>query len=258
MTRLEMSRASLPDRYAMWCDAFDRAVAASLRPGVSVLDVGSGRQPTIATTARPPGCTYVGLDISADELARAAPGSYDETLVSDIARFQPELVGRFDLVLSYQVFEHVRPLPAAFANAYAYLKPDGVLTAVMSGAFAMFALANRVIPTGLGRQILRRTMGKDPATVFPAHYDRCWYGALRSDLGGWTDVEVVPLYVGALYLSFAPPVQAAYLKFEEWAMRTGHRNLATHYVIRARKPRDARSSTTEMLPEKEVPLAGVA
>lgn len=227
----------LPDRYAHWREDFDRAVGAALRPGVAVLDVGSGRTPTIAPDARPPGCTYAGLDVSAEELALSAPGSYDETLVSDIAQFQPDLVGRFDLVLSFQVFEHVRPLPAAIENAYAYLKPDGVLVALMSGTFAMFALANRVIPTSLGRKIMKYTMGKDPSKVFPAHYDHCWYGALRKDLDAWSDIEIVPLYLGGHYVTFAPPLAAVYLRYEEWAMRSGHRNLATHYVIRARKPR---------------------
>ena|SRR5438309_288769 len=230
------SRTSLPERYERWREAFDNGVESSIHPGAQVLDVGSGREPTVPWAVRPAGCKYVGLDLSAAELERAPSGSYDETVVCDITEFRPELRDRFDLVMSFQVFEHVRPLSTALQNIRTYLKSGGVLVAIMSGTFAEFALASRVIPTGMARRILKRTMGKSEDSVFPAHYDRCWYGALRSELRDWTDVEITPLYVGGLYLAFAPALQAIYLKYEEWAMRGGHRNLASHYVVCARRP----------------------
>jgi SAM-dependent methyltransferase len=248
------SRVPLPGRYRLWQASFDSAVNGALFPGASILDVGSGRQPTLGPAARPAGCNYVGLDLSETELALALPGSYDETIASDIAVFRPELRDRFDLVLSYQVFEHVRPLATALQNVQAYLKEGGTLVAAFSGTFAHFALASRVIPTSLARKIMQRTMGKNPEAVFPAHYDDCWYGALRSDLQSWSDAIVMPHYVGAYYFSFAPALQRLYLKYENWAARENHRNLATHYVIVARRPVAKHGASRDGLGETSTPI----
>jgi hypothetical protein len=65
---------ALPARYGeRWEAPFERRVGAVLRPNMAILDVGSGRRPTITPSDRPAGCRYVGLDISAAELA-ARPG----------------------------------------------------------------------------------------------------------------------------------------------------------------------------------------
>jgi 2-polyprenyl-6-hydroxyphenyl methylase/3-demethylubiquinone-9 3-methyltransferase len=226
---------SLPDRYPRWREAVDLAISSSLRPGMAILDVGSGRLPTIPTEARPPDCRYVGLDLSAAELAKAPPGSYDESVVSDVAEFRSELVDRFDLSTSLFVFEHVRPLTTAFENINAYLKPGGSFVAYFSGTYALFAIANRILPTSIATAILEKVMRRPAGTTFPAHYDRCWDTALREALRGWDDVRIVPLYLGATYFNFAPPLRSAYLLYEEWALRGGHRDLATHYVVHARK-----------------------
>ena len=226
----------LPDRYVQWRYDFDAALQSFMRPGLSVLDIGSGRKPTVPLGSRPADWTYAGLDLSRSELEAAPPGSYDETVIGDVADFRPELVGRFDLAVSFQVFEHVRQLPVAFENIYAYLRSGGSLVAYTAGTMALHALANRMLPTSLARVVLEKVVGFRKPIAFPAYYDRCWYGALHKDLSAWTNVEVIPLYLGAEYLGFAPPLRAAYLVYEDWAMRGGHRNLATHYVLRASKP----------------------
>ena len=234
---------SLPERYARWREAFDVAARSSLRPDMAILDVGAGRHPTIPIAARPARCAYVGLDLSAAELADAPRGSYDEGVVSDVVAFRPELADRFDLALSMMVFEHVRPLPAALDNIHAYLRPGGALVALTSGTFAPFALANRLLPAGLSRAIQKTLLGKNPATIFPAHYDRCWDSALRKALANWGEVQVIPLYLGATYLNFAPPLRSVYLLYEEWTRRGNHRNLASHYVLHAKKAGSARAET---------------
>ena len=104
-----------------------------MRPGMSVLDLGSGKMPALNPDCRPAGLNYVGLDITAGELARAPSGSYDETVVSDVLEFRPELEGRFDLALSLFLFEHVEPLNAAIENVRRYLRPGGRLIAQLAG-----------------------------------------------------------------------------------------------------------------------------
>jgi SAM-dependent methyltransferase len=199
-----------------------------------VLDVGSGRLPAVAPEERPQGVHYAGLDISESELRRAPQGSYDEVIVQDIVTSNCDLSGRFDLVISFQVLEHVSSLDQAFCNVESYLKPGGRFIAQFSGAFSLFGIVNRLIPRAIGKFALEKLLKRQPDTVFPAYYHHCWDGKIRALLADWEQAEVVPRFRGAKYLRFARPLQHAYLFFENWAERNGLANVATHYLVDAR------------------------
>jgi SAM-dependent methyltransferase len=202
-----------------------------MRPDMAILDVGSGRRPTIPAGWRPAGTHYAGLDISADELAAADAGSYDEILVGDIGSRIAELEGRFDLILSWQVLEHVGDLEAAVDNMKSYLRPGGRMVAQLSGAYAVFAAIARVTPYPLRAKAMEKLLHQDPDTKFPTRYDRCDYRALNLLLGGWNRHEVLPRYRGGVYFSFFRPLERLYLLYENWVCRTDRQGLATHYLI---------------------------
>jgi SAM-dependent methyltransferase len=182
---------------------------------------------------RPSACRYVGLDISLYELISAPVGSYDEFVVADVTEAVPELHGQFDLVISFQVLEHVKPLQKALENLAAYLRPGGRLIAQMSGTFSLFGIANQCIPQSVSMQLLRGLLGRNPETVFPAHYHRCWYTSLAAEFRSWARAEIIPWWRGASYFSFLRVLQAGYVAYEEWARINGHRNLAPYYVVDA-------------------------
>jgi SAM-dependent methyltransferase len=177
----------------------------------------------------------VGLDVSADELARAPDGWYDEILVSDVAKRLPRLSDQFDLAVSWQVLEHVKPLNAALENIRSYLRPGGRFVATLSGRFSAFGLLNQVVPEHWGAIAMQRLLGRRPETVFPAYYDKCWHGALKKLLTDWGRVEIVPYFIGAGYFSFSKVLLRLYLGYENWACKHRHANLATHYLIDAIK-----------------------
>jgi len=212
---------------------FDQLVDAALQPGMSVLDVGSGRRPCVPVDRRPPGCTYVGLDISGEELETAPPGSYDRFVVADVSDRAVDLGSQFDLVLSFQVLEHVRPLEAAFENLRHYLKPGGRLIAQFSGGLSAFGLLGRAVPHRVSRTVLQHLLGRDPEKVFPAHYDHCWASAVRRMLRPWSSALVIPLHRGASYFHFAKPLRAGYLLYEEWVQTRNLENLASYYIVDA-------------------------
>jgi len=182
-----------------------------------------------------PDSGYVGLDISLNELRRAPRGSYDEFVAADVVETQEELRDRFDLIVSWQVLEHVKPLDAALDNLRSYLRPGGRMVALLSGSFSAFGLVNRVLPARAGVWAMERLLHRDPETVFPAHYDRCHHSGLVRVLGTWSRADVVPLYRGAVYFRFSRWLQAAYLAYENWASSACHRNLATHYLLDAQR-----------------------
>jgi SAM-dependent methyltransferase len=229
-------RGRLPRRYqAFWRGPFVAELDGAMRPGMEILDIGSGAEPTLAPAERPPGSRYVGLDISRHELDRAPAGSYDEVRVADVRERLPELAGRFDLIVSFQVLEHVKPLDVAIENMRSYLRPGGVMVHRLSGGWSVASLVNRAVPERLAAWLELRLRGRDPDSVFPATYDRCTHAGLEGMLGQFSSHRVVPQYTGALYFRFLRPLQALYLGFEEWTCRRDKRDLASYYVLSARR-----------------------
>lgn len=218
-----------------WLAPFRAVIQSELRPGFVIIDVGGGRHPAIARPDLPPGAAYIGIDLSKRELAAAPSGSYDRIIVADVTEHQPELEGSADLVVSWQVLEHVAPLHDAIANIHSYLRPGGLLVAQLSGGRSAFALINRAIPHRLAKVAMKRLLQRDPESVFPAPYDRCTYSALSRTLAYWSDVRILPRYRGAQYFGFLPPMQTLYVHIEDLIVRGDHKDLATHYMVVARR-----------------------
>lgn len=226
----------LPPRYATdtWHIPFEGRLAEALQPGVRILDVGAGARPMVRPEDRPEGCVYVGLDVDGEELRKAPPGSYDRGVVGDVCTLHEELVDEFDLVLTWLTMEHVRPVPAALHNLSRYQRPGGRILAYLAGGRAVHAVANRLLPAQAAKAAMQRLLGREPETVFPAHYDHCTYDELREIADReWSQAEIAPLFTGGWYFRFSGAVRAPYLLYEEWAYRGGHRNLASYYMIDA-------------------------
>jgi len=96
-------------------------------------------------------------------------------------------------------------------------------------------LLNRLLPSNVAVWALKNFLGRPPDTVFPAHYDHCWASAFEGMLTSWSMAEIVPIWYGAPYFSFSKALQASYIGYEEWVRLGDHRNLASHYVIDARR-----------------------
>jgi SAM-dependent methyltransferase len=229
----------LPARYhrPVWPlgEQFDQAMLDALRPNMRILDLGSGRGPALWPKDRLPGTTYAGLDISLSELQAAPAGSYDEMYQADATKRATELEGSFDLVVSFQVFEHVKPLDVAFENMRAYLKPGGRAIVQMSGTWSLFGMINKVVPQGLAVWMLQKATRRSKESVFPAYYHKCWDDPLEKILKPWSAHEIRPLYLGGDYFNFFSPIGRAYVAYENWAMNSGKRSLASHYLVIADK-----------------------
>ncbi len=222
----------LPSRYAEdWEGSFLGYLGPWLGDARSILDAGSGRRPALAPGRRPPGTRYVGLDTSSAELRLAPEASYDEIVCDDLTVARPELDGRFDLIVSWQVLEHLAEPGLALARLRSYLKPRGRLVILLSGRYSCFALANRFIPDRLGHCVAARLTGREPDMVFPAYYRDCYFDGLARLLADWGMVEIHPHFRGEVYFRFSGAAHRIYLAYESWAQRTNRRNLATHYFV---------------------------
>jgi SAM-dependent methyltransferase len=229
---LEDVRAGrLPARYGYRMqDVFLERLRPLLTPGVTILDVGAGRSPTLAPADRPAGCRYLGLDISAEELEAAGADAYDATYVHDIVEPLAELRD-VDVIISWQVLEHVSSLPSALSNLHALLRPGGTLLAQTSGSFAAFAIAARVMPHRLRVKVMARYLGHHEDEKFPTSFDHCTARSIRKLLREWGPSEIVPFYRGAPYFGMSRPLQRLYLGYEGFIAAQEWDNLATHYLL---------------------------
>src|SRR5262245_9966301 len=105
-----------------------RAILA-LQPGEHVLDIGSGPGFLAAEMAEEVGAEgrVVGLDPSESMLAMGARRGAPVEYVEGDALALPFADGTFDAAVATQVYEYVRDMPAALAEARRVLKPGGRL-----------------------------------------------------------------------------------------------------------------------------------
>lgn len=241
MTSAPGAGSSAPDarrrryRYAEWVAAFEAAYREALTPGARVLDVGSGRRPTIPVEARPADVHYVGLDISAAELAAAPAGSYDETHVANVETNVAGVSGHFDLIVSWQVLEHVEDMEATLATLRDYLRPGGRMVLEFTGKWSIPGILGRILPQRLGRWGLVHLVGRTPEGIFPARFDRCSASELRRLLEHDRDVRIVPRFSGADYFRWLPPLRWLWKRVEDLMIRGGHDDLASYYLVVARR-----------------------
>src|SRR6476646_8215122 len=92
-----------------WIVPFYDAIRENSHDGAVILDIGSGRHPSVPAVMRGSSSMYIGLDLSEHELQLAGAGAYDRVVVADLTERIPELVGTVDLAVSWQVLEHVAP-----------------------------------------------------------------------------------------------------------------------------------------------------
>lgn len=233
-----MTTVPLPLRYhTTWGQPYWDNITSRLRDGITILDIGAGRRPTLPIADRPAGTTYIGLDVSREEMDAAGPGAYDEVYIADVVTLAPELVGRIDLAVSLQVFEHVKALDAALDNVHGYLQPEGALISQFFGKWSAFAIINQITPNSLGRRIVERVGRRRArnAPAFPAVYDRCSARQVRKLTAGWRSAQLTPYFRGATYFHFSSVLTRAYLRYENIAVHRGAANLATHYLLVACK-----------------------
>jgi hypothetical protein len=96
---------------------------------------------------------------------------------------------------------------------------------------------NRALPDGVARHLVSRTMHRnaEQTPVFPARYDQCYTRALRRAFAVFDGVDITPLYRGAGYFGFSPRLVRLYLAYENVIARLNASNLASHYLVVARR-----------------------
>ena len=203
-----------------------------------ILEVGGGRSPMLsqdqvaALDAR-----YTVNDISARELEQAP--KWVSRLHGDIADaglLQGAESGKYDLIFSRMVFEHVRDPKQAYANIASLLSVGGVAVNAIPTLYASPFLLNRMLPQGLSARLLKRFDPKrNPEEVpkFPAYYRWCTSTeATRRKLEkvGFQTAQLVPFY-GHDYYSGFPVLRDLVIGARQLAASRDWRPLSTYALV---------------------------
>ena len=152
---------------------FNSRIAPQLvERGMKIYDLGGGSRPFLDPASKAANdITVIGLDIAAEELLSAPPGSYNDIIVADLAEFRGN--GDGDLAICQATLEHVRDVTNAISGIASTLKPGGRAAIFVPCRNAAFARLNLLLPESFKRKILfsffpEKAEGHDG---FPAFYD---------------------------------------------------------------------------------------
>ena len=197
---------------------FLRALLPSLlQRDAKVYDLGGGSLPCLSLAQkREWNLTLIGLDIDADELARAPSGIYDEAICADISRFRGR--GDGDLAICLASLEHVRDVRGALASLATIVRPGGRAALFVPCRNALFARLNLFLPQRLKERLLFAIFPEtaDGHQGFEAFYDACTPREI-ADLARASGfvVEVQRCFWMSSYFSFLFPL---YLCWRLWTV----------------------------------------
>jgi len=165
----------VPDRryQEAWTQLKPVTVALAKAFGLTrVLEIGGGRAPLFtASEMADLRLDYTVNDISQQQLDASPPDvPSDHKLLFDIGG-SIELEGRFDLIVSKTVLEHVNDTLRAHRNTFQLLRQGGVALHFFPTLYCPPFVANRLLPEAVSRFILGRLGATHEK--FPAKYDHC-------------------------------------------------------------------------------------
>ena len=234
---LEVIRGMLPDNHRESAYRQYKDIVAALAAGRRLLEIGAGRRPLLAPdeiAAR--NIRYTANDIVQTELDRI-PFPVDKAVFDSCGEVPPGCAGRFDVICSKMVQEHVSNGDKFYANILRLLSDGGVALNFHPTLYCPPFLINRAFPEHVTRAALRffkpeRNSGNIPK--FPATYALCYSSAATEDtIGkiGFSAVHIIPFYHHEYFTSI-PGLRSLDDALSAWARRRDIRALSSYaYTI---------------------------
>ena len=165
----------LPEKYVVDGNSdYPRSMVRNyLKSNQNIFDIGGGKNPVLSMEEKLAlNARVVGVDIDADELDRAPPLIYDETICADLRKL--DVQNYADLIICRTLLEHVEDVPRAFKVMADVLSEGGELVIFVPNRNAAFARLNRLLPEGAKRWLLKTfDPGSEVDQGFRAFYDQC-------------------------------------------------------------------------------------
>ena len=215
----------------------EKIVPDALKQNMRVLDVGGGKRPLISLSEKQRlNLRVTGLDISAEELAQAPDGAYDDVVVGSVE--DAAIDGQYDLIFSCAVLEHVPNPRAAIDNLSNALKSGGVMLHFLPCKNAPFAKLNLLLGNSLAKKILYALLPSHRSFGgFKAYYRDCSPSRFEAmcEQNKLAEIEATPYFVSEYTKVFAPAFAMELARQSTFSL-LGLKNLAETFVIRAKRP----------------------
>ena len=232
------------DHYRPTVLALAQACRQSGRNGAGatrVLEIGGGRGPLLTPAeAAAAGIELTVNDIDARELS-LAPEHFSKAQFDVAGDVDPSWEGRFDLIISRMVFEHVRDAPRAWANMHRLLAQGGVALAFHPTLYAPPFVVNWLLPEGLTARVLRFFFPNRHDEGYPkfrARYEMCFADPAKVEpilaRCGFSQVLIAPFWRHG-YFRDIPLLGEADAALQHLAEKRDWRALATYAYTMARR-----------------------
>ena len=207
--------------------------------GRDILEIGAGRRPMLPESLHHQIRSYTINDISKQELD-LAPDTLHK-VVYDFSDHIPETeAGKYDLIFSSMVLEHVKSGSRFFDNLYFALKPGGISLHLHPTLFAPPMVANYLFPEKLTKPLLiafRPHRTDEDTPKFPARYSYCYSTGKhikRLKGKGFSKVTILPFWKHTYYRNI-PVLEAVRKKIARVAHRRNWRHLTTNAITLVQK-----------------------
>lgn len=210
-----------------------KPVLLELCAGKTVLEVGAGRNPIFTPEEiKKHKIDYHANDISQVELDNMLV-KYPARAFDTCGMIPAEWHGKFEVIFSRMVQEHVRDGWAFYRNLGVLLKDGGCVLNFHPTLFAFPFIMNRIIPENLSEKIMfilapQRTRERTPK--FPAYYQFCRHsdGVVRKIKAcGFKAARLYPFYHHGYYRRI-PVLGKLHVWFSRLAQRRGWKLIATY------------------------------
>ncbi len=225
-----------------WLDALHnyeetlRSIVATY-PDADLLELGGGRWPAFRLSQFPDNLrSYTVNDVSEQELS-LLPKGYEKACF-DVTGDASQFEGRYDVVFSRFLAEHVQDGRAMHRNVFEVLKPGGAAFHLIPTLFALPFVINRLLPERLGQKVLSLSPSRDISPKFPAFYSQCFGDTPRmrkmfKDIG-YREIEIRNFY-GHSYYEKLPGVMELERWFASFASKKNWSWCSSYAYIIARK-----------------------
>lgn len=233
---VDPSRSSLADTVDLAWHGYFRRAFAHLPPGSRLLEIGAARSRWLPYFAREFGFAVTGLDYAEAGCADAraileAAGVAGEVVHTDLFAPPPDLLGRFQAVVSFGVVEHFTDTAACIAACARLLAPGGTMVTTIPNMRGSVGRLQRL----LADEVYRLHVPLRPRDLAEAHRRaglkvlRCGYEQTANWRVVVVDPELRPAYRRALRHGLAGASKLVWA-LERRGLRVRPNRLSSPYV----------------------------
>jgi SAM-dependent methyltransferase len=210
-----------------------KSIVTALAANRRLLEIGAGRRPFLTPEEiEERNINYTANDIMESELD-LIPFPVEKAIFDSCGEIPSACAGRFDVICSKMVQEHVRNGKKFYSNILRLLSDGGVALNFHPTLYSPPFLINRAFPEHLTRAVLRffkpeRNGSNIPK--FPATYELCYSSNTTVNIIskiGFSAVDIIPFYHHE-YFEGIPGLRALDEALSAWARRRDVRAFSSY------------------------------